>query len=612
MRRFLLLLVALVMPVAHAAEPPAPLRQARAAAAGLAAHAAFLGEGTQVSEGLESRWREAVDRTSGAWKVAVSHPARSYADGADGKGRWHQDVSGGVHPFDSNEARLVAVTEAWLLRMGWLDADDTVYGAGRVEDGMFRVDATPRGGRTVTLWLDRATGRVLRASWRASFLTVTRAFEDYRDTDGLALPYRLVTVARTDSGTEDSHETVRVARYSWPDGPALAAALARPPLLPGDVVMRGGARQASTPMTLEGGALLVDVSINGSAPLPFILDTGGHAILTAATAKKLGIEGQGKGVSTGSGPGSMAISYARVKSMALGDAGLRDQTFLVMPFGFSFSDRGERTPIAGILGLEVFERFAVTFDYDGKRLLLAPFDRGEPPPPGAGTAVPLRFTFDMPLVDGSLDGKPGVFGIDTGNSGHLLVFPQWMQRNGLYERYRKGYPLGGGGGVGGAFVSRISHLDSLGIGEVTVHGHVAQLTPPDAGATANVSEAGNIGQDVLSRFLVHMDYRRAAMYLAPRLAKSGGPWNLEPGMRVGRKEDRPDRFAVALVVPGSPAARAGIRPGDAILAVDGVPAAKLGNWGWRDLVNTARPGQKLVLALASGRKVTLELADFAP
>ncbi|HEY4293738.1 aspartyl protease family protein [Luteibacter sp.] len=613
MRLSLLLLITLAVPAVAVAEAPPPLQAARiAAATGLKAHSAFVAEGKQESEGLDSTWREAVDRHADAWRVSIANPARSYADGADAKGRWHQDVSGGVHPLDSREARPVAVTEGWLLRMGWLDSDDTVYSAAKVDGGLLRVEATPHDGRTVTLWMDRPTGRVLRAQWRSSFFTVTREFTDYRDTDGVPMPYRIATVAKTDSGTEDSNETVRIDRYTSPDTATLAKALERPPLLPGDVVMRGGAREASTPMTLEGGALLVDVSINGAKPLPFILDTGGHAILTEATAEKLGIKGQGKGVSTGSGPGSMAISYARVGSMALGDAEIRDQTFLVMPFGFSFSDRGERTPIAGILGLEVFERFAVTFDYDGKRLMLAPFEADTPPSPGKGTAVPLRFTSDMPLVDGSLDGRPGVFGIDTGNSGHLLVFPQWMERNGLFDRYSKGYALGGGGGVGGSFVSRISHIESLGIGDLTVHGYVAQLTPPNAGATANVSEAGNIGQDVLSQFLVHMDYRRAAMYLAPRASTPGGPWNLDPGVRVGRKEDRPDRFAVALVVPGSPAAKAGLKSGDAILTVDGVPAAKLGGWGWRDIFNRAKPGQKVALGMANGRKVILDLVDFAP
>jgi hypothetical protein len=556
-----------------------------------------------------------VDRRSGAYATSATHPVRSAADGLDADGRWHRDVSGAVHPFDSDEAKVVAVTEAWLLRYGWLDSDGTAYR----DDGVVResgkalrqVLATPSDGRDVTLWFDAATKQLRRAQWRSSFFTFTRDFSDYRDTAGVSLPYRFVTIAKTDSGTEDSSEAVRLDRYRRLDVAALATALARPPRLPGDVAMRGDTHVASVPMTLEGGALLVDASINGAAPLPFILDTGGHAILTEAAANKLHVRGQGKGVSTGSGPGSMPTSYAHVESLGLGEASVRDQTFLVMPFGFGFSDRGEREPIAGILGLEVFERFAVTFDYDHRRLLLSPFDIGTGPTAATGTDVPLRFTFDMPVIDGTLDGKPGVFGIDTGNSGRLLIFPQWLERNGLIERYRKGYALVGGGGVGGPFVSRLSHVESLGIGSLVVHGHIAQLTPPDAGATANVSEAGNIGQDVLSRFTVHMDYRRAAMTLAPR-AVAAKPGNADPGLRAGRKPDQPDRFIVSAVVPGGPAAKAGIRVGDAILTVNGVAAARLGGWGLRDVFDRASDGRAVVLGMATGRKVTLHLIDFAP
>ncbi|UPG95005.1 aspartyl protease family protein [Luteibacter aegosomatissinici] len=584
-----------------------------ASAAGNALPGALDARGTLSSEGLDSAWHETIDPVSGAWRIDVTHPARSYADGADAAGRWHRDMSGGVHPLDSDEAKAVAITEAWLLRFGWLDTNSVAMGPSVVtrERGMDlrRTVAKPEGGREVTLWFDQTTGQLVRASWRTSFLTATREFADYRDTGGVALPYRVDTTTTIDSGTEDSRETVTITAYTSPSMGTLATSLARPPALPGDVTIRGTARVASVPMLLEGGALLVQASINGSKPMPFILDTGGHAILTEAAARALGIQGQGKGVSTGSGPGSMSITYAKVKNLGLGEASIADQTFLIMPFGFGFSDRGAREPIAGILGLEVFERFATTFDYDRGQLSLVPFDL-QPTLPGAGEPVPLRFTFDMPVVDGALDGQPGVFGIDTGNSGYLLVFPQWAERRGLLDRYRKGLPIAAGGGVGGAFVSRLSRSRQLDIGPVSVKGYLVQLTPPHAGATANVSEAGNIGQDVLSRFLVNVNYRRGAMYLAPRTAPS--PAHVEPGMRAARKEASADRFTVATVMTGSPVWKAGIRAGDAILSVDGVPAATLGNWGLRDRFDRAKQGDRVVLGMANGHRVTVTLDDFVP
>ncbi|KJV37393.1 hypothetical protein VI08_00875 [Luteibacter yeojuensis] len=165
--------------------------------------------------------------------------------------------------------------------------------------------------------------------------------------------------------------------------------------------------------------------------------------------------------------------------------------------------------------------------------------------------------------------------------------------------------------MGGPFVSRVSHIRQLDIGPVAVRGHVAQLTPPDAGATANVSEAGNIGQDILSRFHVGFDYRRGEMSLAQRTEMRAVQMN-DPGMRAGRKPGALDRFTVAGVVTGGPAYKAGVRAGDAILAVDGVPAAKLGGWGLRDRFDRAKEGDKVVLTMADGHKATLVLADFAP
>jgi len=355
---------------------------------------------------------------------------------------------------------------------------------------------------------------------------------------------------------------------------------------------------------------LVHASINGKGPLPFILDTGGHAILTDDAAKQLGLATMGKGVSTGSGPGSMTTAYTKVDHLTIGDADIHDQTFLVMPYPYAFYERGKREPIAGILGLEIFERFAVTFDYDHQQLILQPFDHGEPPAPGAGSAVPLRFTDDMPLAQASLDGKQGMFGIDTGNSGYTLVFPQWAEREGLLDRYRQGAPVSGGG-VGGSFVSRFSHARSLQLGEPRLDNVLAQLTPPNAGATGNPTEAGNIGQDVLARFTVHFDYRRQHMYLQPR--ESAAHWSYATaGLRANKSPDQPDRLKVTWVVPGSPAAEAGLKQDDEIVAVNDKPAAELGSYDVRDLVNHRNEGTPLSLKLVNGRVLRMQLRDIAP
>lgn len=607
-----LLLVAFAPSATFAADDAAPLLHAMRQAYGGARWqrvGALLAEGEETSEGLAGPYAAAVDLRHEHWAVRVRNALLATADGVDAQGRWHQDSSGLVHPLDSDEAKQVAANSTWLYAFGFLaDAPRARFRLlpDAVEDGhRYRVlEAAPQGGRTLTLWIDPATHRLDRASWLASFQHYTQRYSDYRTVDGLALPHRIVTLVDGHEAATDTITRYRVAAR------APAAALQRPDGRVRDVAMAHGATQASTPMRLEGGFLLVDAMIDGKGPLPFILDTGGHAILTADAAKKLGYASQGNGVSAGSGPGTMSTAYTQVKHLALGDADIRDLTFLVMPYPYGFYERGEQAPIAGILGLEIFERFAVTFDYDHGRLRLQPFDHGAAPASAAGEVLPLRFTDDMPLIEAALDGHAGMFGIDTGNAGYLLAFPQWAERAGIVAHYAAGAPMPTGG-VGGTYMAHLAHARSLALGGQTLTGVVAMLTRADAGATGNPSEAGNIGQDVLSRFNVHFDYRRQQMVLMPR-AQPVQRHYATAGFRAGKQAGQPDRFQVAWVLPGGPAAQAGLKAGDAIVAVDGTPAAKLGLGTLRDLVGNRAEGTRVELKLADGRTLALTLRDIAP
>lgn len=614
----LLLLAGLLLPaLACAQDADTLLRQLRQAhgADAFARHAALMADGRATVDGLDSSWHQAVDLHTGHYATQARNAVFVVGDGDDAQGRWHQDNSALVHPLDSTEARVVAVTERWLHRYAYLAPNDgaryrALPDASDEGHRFQRLEATPAGGRAVTLWLDPATHRVDHATWQSSFLHASEHYGDYRAVAGAWLPFRIRELTRTVTGSTDIDTTATVQRYRWLDQ-APVRELARPEGTVRDVTMVDDARQAVTPMHLEGGFLLVEARIDGHGPLPFILDTGGHAILTADAAKKLGFATHGQGASAGSGPGAMSTAYTKVAHLGLGQADIRDLSFLVMPFPYSFYERGAgREPIAGILGLEIFERFAVTFDYDHEQLLLEPYDHGDAPAARHGDRLQLSFSADMPLVDARLDGHAGVFGIDTGNSGLTLLFPQWAARNGLAARYEHGAPMPTGG-VGGQFTAHIAHARSLALGTQRLDNVVAMLTRADAGATGNPSEAGNIGQDVLARFNVHLDYRRGEMVLLPR-AKPVARQYAMAGFRAGKSAQQPDRYKVGWVLPGSPAAEAGLKKDDLILAVNGKPAKAMGLGELREAIIGQRPGTPLRLKLADGRELDMRLRDLAP
>lgn len=575
---------------------------------------ALQADGKETADDLAGPWQMIVDLRSGQFVSRMRNEVFSSAQGTDAQGRWREDITGLVHPLDSDEARTVGVTEDWLRRFGFLEPQPSaVYRAlpDAQEKGHTwqRIEATPPGGRAVTLWLDPLTHRIDRATWPSSFLVITQRYSDYQNVDGLQLPFRIETSSANLAGNADGSSVDVVDHYKVLDA-SPAAELHRPDGKVRDVTMANGTRNATTRLRLEGGIVLVDVSINGRPPMPFILDTGGHAILTGDAAKLLGFETKGNGVSGGSGAGTMSTSYTKVHDTALGDAHVRDLTYTVLPYPFGFYERGNDAPIAGILGLEMFERFAITFDYDRGELRLSPYDQGEAPAAMTGDAVALRFTDDMPLVSAQQDGHQGTFGIDTGNAGYVLTFPQWADREGIAAHYAAGLPIPTGG-VGGLFTAHVAHAQSFVLGQQRLDNVVAMLTRKDAGATGNPSEAGNIGQDILSRYNVHFDYRRQQMVLMSRAKTPAWHYGMA-GFRAEKKQDHPDRFDVINVMPGSPAQQAGLKQGDAIVAANGKPAASLSFGALRDLSAHLPEGTPLSLTLADGRVLEMKVRDLAP
>jgi hypothetical protein len=615
----LLLLGSLLLPALAAADDATDLlhqlQQAHGAAA-LQRHAALVAQGKEEVDGLSGHWEQTVDLRNGHYAAHAHNSVFGAADGYDAQGRWHQDITGLTHAYDSNEAATVAVSENWLRRFGFLAAKPDAVSYRRLPDAdeqghrYARLEATPTGGRALTLWIDPTTHRLDHASWASSFFTIVQKYGDYRAVDGVQLPFRIATGGVTVSGSEANTSADIVERYQWLDH-APAAALQRPDNKVNDVSMAGGAGRTTLPMHLEGGFLLVEVSINGKGPLPFILDTGGHAILTIDAAKKLGLATQGQGASAGSGPGTMSTAYTHVDHLGMGEADIRNLPFLVMPYPYAMCERGEgREPIAGILGLEIFQRFAVTFDYDHQQLVLQPYDHGAAPAAQQGNVLPLRFTDDMPLAEAEIDGHRGVFGIDTGNSGLTLVFPQWAGRAGIAGRYAQGAPAPTGG-VGGQFMAHFAHTRSMQFGSDPLDNVVALLTRDDAGATGNPSEAGNIGQDVLSRYNVHFDYRRGEMVLMPRAGSATRDYAMA-GFGASKPQEQPDRYVVNWIQPGGPAEQAGLKNDDAIIAINGKTAKAMGLGEMRETRMLLPEGTPLRLTLSDGRVLEMKMRDVAP
>jgi hypothetical protein len=599
------------LPAARPAAPPSPPCDAaalfaamRAAAGGAHWNAVreLTAVGAVTSAGLLGTAQLRYDLGRGRYAERFTLPvAGSNAEVFDGTTVWSQDISGGVHANDSWYPRARAVTRAYLVRRAYL----APAGRGAVQcmpspkgSDARVVRVTPPGGIPAVLTIDPRTHFLQSVAMRTPISTDLTTYGDYREDGGLVLPFSI------ESGTAFEPAdgwTLNVTQYAA-SVHATASDFAKPVAV-NDAIVLHGARSATVPAVLEGRQLLVWASIDGHSPMPFILDSGGHAIVDTVAAKLLGLRGSGAGVSGGAGSGTIGLQYTRVRSVRIGNAELRDQPFLVIPYPYGFYERGTKMPLAGILGLEWFERYAIAIDYAKPSVTLTPLGRFAPP--AGATAVALRFQEDMPLAHAAADGHAGRFGVDTGNAGTLILYGDFLRRTGLQAKYARGTTVHGEG-TGGANTGSLQTLRSFAIGGHELRRIDADFTRMATGSFSSWTEAGDLGLTVLSRFTPVFDYADETLYLKPAVRPLVLPPN-RSGLQFSK--DAPGAITVVAVKRGSAAADAGIAARDAILAVNGVPAARISRADFYAMV-TGAPGTRLRLILRHGtftRSVTLVL-----
>jgi hypothetical protein len=561
-------------------------RQASGADA-LGGIAVLRGAGREASGGLEGRWSSAQDLRGGRFAYALDFGAYRTRDVFDGSVRWRQDRSGGVHPLDAPFSRRNVRTDAWLARRGYLlphaggaalspPEDRTANGRPFVA-----ITATPPDGEPIELWFDPTTHLLARTVRQMPIDVEVARYEDYRAFKRLRLPFRIVT-ANEDGTNED-----RVEVESYAAQPASDESF-RAPRAKEDTVL--GAASV-TPATANR-SFVIRARLNDQGPFEFILDTGGHDILTPAALHALGLKAVGHAQSGGAGEGTLDEQVARIDKVQIGSAILHDQFFAVLPLDYGTTERDPHPPLAGIIGLELFERLVVRLDYRHATLTLLPAAQR---PVCRGFGVPLLWDDDMPLVDGTVDGKPGLIAVDTGNAGSTVVQGIWARQNGLAAQLKRGRETLSFG-AGGASRNWASLGHRVTLGGAPIADTELRYAEDRRGAFSSRTEAANAGYEVLANFTVTFDYAHRQMCLDPVPGFEPPPLN-RSGLRVVKRER--NSFTVAQVAQNSPGAAAGLREGDVILAIDGRSAKELSYDDVFDLLRGA-PGTRISFEVLRG------------
>ncbi len=279
----------------------------------------------------------------------------------------------------------------------------------------------------------------------------------------------------------------------------------------------------------EPNRIVVDLAPEGSKrPLRLILDTGAsHTVMTPLAARELG------------------VSVRRLKrdpyrkKTRLG----RDLLFYV---DTQSSDTGSRTGWEyGLLGGNFLDDYVVELDFVKRRVRLIDPKRFEVPEQVAAedeTVLPLAITTTRPAFDVMVNGVTFPVLLDTGAPLGFALSGKLADRAGIESVPNDLFEFGT---VMGVVDSRLGASDRLAVGPFHFEG-VPTVVLPNGWFNQGLPDDAVIGYDLLSQFLVRIDYPRRRLWLKRRpdwqITFAGEAWTaVEPPERPADEALEPAR-----------------------------------------------------------------------
>ncbi len=522
--------------------------------------------------------------------------------GFDGKAAWVQDSAGESRAETAAASRELAVNAAYRDRLAFWYPErapaEIAYQERALADGaefdVIRI--TPEGGRAFELWINRETHLIERLVERETRELRTEIYMDLRDVQGVKIPFRV----RATRGDPRHDETVIVDTMEF-NASLASVSFARPAPPKPDFAFPAGREFVEVPIEVHNGHLFLKVRLNGKGPYLMLFDSSGINVLLPQVAAALGDKAAG---ALGAGEAKQDPGITMVERLEFGGIVVERQVFATLDLALFMRRVEGLDHVAGLIGYELFRRFPVKLDYARSRAIF--YDPAKFKYAGTGTRVPFEFRGTVPQVTGRVDGIAGKFAIDTGSRGSLTLNTPFVEANGLVEKLGATQEAITGAGVGGHVRALLARAGTLEFGGVEASKPVTALSLQTKGALADPDRAGNIGYGILRQFNVTFDYANHVLYFENNadygktdVYDRAGMW-LERGARGVEVVD---------VVAGSPAAAAGVKAGDAIIAVDGKAWTALPLTSVRAAMKAA-PGTRVRVKLARGAESIVTLRDL--
>ena len=351
---------------------------------------------------------------------------------------------------------------------------------------------------------------------------------------------------------------------------------------------------------LTGGIITLKARVSDyKDTLNFILDTGSGGIsLDSMTALHLKIKTELSDRTIRGIAGIRQVKFAYNHKLHVPGLSIDSLNFHINDYDVLTSAYGEK--IDGIIGYSFLSRYIVKIDYDSLRILV--YTKGTMRYPRGGFLLkPLLL--NIPVFSAVLRDERDLqsrFYFDTGAGMCLLLSADFVSDSAFIRPKRK-WHVTQAEGLGGKAPMKQGVIRQLRIGPYRFKNVPTYIFEDEYNVTSYPYLGGLIGNDLLRRFNLIINYDKRDIYMIPNSHfKDVFDYSYTGlGMYVIDGEIR-----VVDVMEGSPAQDAGFMPDDVIVAVENNFSQSI--QAYKNLMQT--PGQKLkILILRDGEPSILSM-----
>ncbi|HCL05707.1 MAG TPA: signal protein PDZ [Chitinophagaceae bacterium] len=315
---------------------------------------------------------------------------------------------------------------------------------------------------------------------------------------------------------------------------------------------------------LSGGIVIIKAQVDEHQDtLNFVFDTGSGGIsLDSLTVQYLGLKKQLSDKTIRGIAGIKLVEFAYNHTLKLPGLEVDKLDFHINDYELLTSVYGIK--IDGIIGFSFLRRYIVNLDYD--KQVMEVYSPGRFRYPKGGHLLHPDFS-TLPLQSATIEDERIInarFIFDTGAGLTFLLSKEFVTDSMFFKRKRKFYPTQAEG-LGGKKMMDITVAKEVKLGPYKFRNVPVHIFDDEYNVTSYPLLGGLIGNDVMRRFNVILNYPDRCIYIKPNnhFPESFDYSYTGLGIYLIDGEIR-----VIDIIKGSPGDKAGFQPGDIIFSVE--------------------------------------------